>query len=126
MSHKNHYTRIIRHWHGHVGVVATLFLVFLVFTGIVLNHEEGLKLGKREITAPWLMRWYGIHAAEPKLGYVMGERYFSWEGDKWALGNKPLTGSAEIPVGALEIAGIDYIATSSALYLYQANGRFQR
>lgn len=123
MSHKSHYTRIVRRWHGHVGVIATVFLVFIVLTGIALNHEEALKLDKREISASWLIRWYGIHAAEPKLGYLLGNRYFSWEGDKWALGNKPLAGSAEQPVGAVEVGGIDYVATSSTLYVYQADGQ---
>ena len=123
MSHKNRFTHIVRRWHGHVGVAATLFLVLLVFTGIVLNHEEALKLSKREINAPWLMRWYGLHSAEPKLGYFLGERYFSWEGEKWALGDQPLAGSAEKPVGAVEVGGVDYIATSSTLYLYQADGQ---
>lgn len=123
MSHKSHYTRPVRRWHGHVGVVATVFLVFIVFTGIVLNHEEALKLSKREISAPWLMRWYGIHAVEPEQGYLLGEHYFSWEGDKWTLGDKPLAGNAEHPVGAVEVDGVDYIATSSVLYLYQADGQ---
>lgn len=120
---KSHYTRIVRRWHGHVGVAATLFLVLIVLTGIALNHEQGLKLDKREISTPWLMRWYGIKAAEPKQGYLLGEQYFAWEGDKWALGNKPLPGSAEHPVGAIEVGGVDYVATSSALYLYQADGQ---
>ncbi len=123
MSHKNHYTHIVRRWHGHVGVVATLFLVFLVLTGIILNHEEVFKLGKREISTAWLMRWYGIPPAEPKLGYLLGERYFSWEGEKWALGDKLLAGSAEKPIGAVEAGGVNYIATSSTLYLYQADGQ---
>ena len=123
MSHKSHYSRIVRRWHGHIGVVATVFLVFIVLTGIVLNHEEGLKLDKREVSAPWLMRWYGIHAAEPKLGYLMDGRYFAWEGDKWALGGKPLVGSTEHPVGAVEAGGISYVATLSTLYLYQADGQ---
>ena len=82
MSHKkNNYSRIVRRWHGHVGVIATIFLVLLVLTGIVLNHEEALKLDKREINASWLMSWYGIHEAETSTGYLLGERYFSWEGD---------------------------------------------
>lgn len=123
MSHKNHFTHIIRRWHAHVGVAATLFLVSLVFTGIVLNHEEALKLGKREINTAWLMRWYGIQPADPKLGYLLGERYFSWEGEKWALGDKLLADGSENPVGAVEAAGVDYIATASTLYLYQADGQ---
>ena len=56
-KHSGHvYAKVIRHWHGHVGVGAALFVVFLVFTGIVLNHEDSFKLDQREIRASWLMR----------------------------------------------------------------------
>ena len=119
----SHTSRVIRKWHGHVGIAATLFLIFLVITGIILNHEETLKLDKREISTAWLMRWYGIPAASPESGYRMGDRYFSWEGEKWALGDKTLEGNAEHPVGAVAVNGIHYVATSSALFLYQADGQ---
>lgn len=116
-------SRIVRKWHGHAGVAATVFLILLVVTGIILNHEEALKLDKREISTDWLMRWYGIHAANPEMGYTMGDRYFSWEGEKWALGDKPLAGTAEHPVGAVAVNGMHFVATSSALYLFQADGQ---
>ena len=119
----SHVSRIVRKWHGHAGVAATLFLIFLVITGIILNHEETFKLDKREISTGWLMRWYGIQAANPEMGYVMGDRYFSWEGEKWALGDKPLAGTAEHPVGAVAVNGMHFVATSSALYLFQADGQ---
>lgn len=119
----SHTSRVVRKWHGHAGVAATLFLIFLVITGIILNHEETFKLDKREISTGWLMRWYGIQAANPEMGYVMGDRYFSWEGEKWALGDKPLAGDAEHPVGAVAVNGMHFVATSSALYLFQADGQ---
>ncbi len=119
----SHTSRVIRKWHGHAGVAATLFLIFLVITGIILNHEETFKLDQREISTPWLMRWYGIQAANPERGYLMDNRYFSWEGEKWALGDTPLAGNAEQPVGAVTVNGIHYVATSSALYLFQADGQ---
>ena len=119
----SHTSRVVRKWHGHAGVAATLFLIFLVITGIILNHEETFKLDKREISTGWLMRWYGIHAANPEMGYTMGDRYFSWEGEKWALGDKPLAGTAEHPVGAVAVNGMHFVATSSALYLFQADGQ---
>lgn len=115
--------RITRHWHGHAGVAASLFLVLIVFTGLALNHVEALKLDKRETNAAWLMRWYGLPAASPSHGFLLGKRYFSWEGDKWALGNQLLAGNAEHPVGAIAVGGINYVATPSTLYLYQAHGQ---
>ena len=123
MSYKIHHIRIIRRWHGRIGFIAAIFLVFLVISGLALNHGEALKLDKQEIRYPWLMHWYGIHASAPSQGFLLGKSYFSWEGDKWALGNRLLSGSAERPVGAVEVSGIDFIATPANLFLYQPDGQ---
>lgn len=123
MSFKIHHIRVVRRWHGRIGFIAALFLVFLVITGLALNHGEALKLDKHEINNRWLMKWYGIHSAFPGKGYLLGANYLVWEGDKWLLGSKLLSGNAEEPVGAVEAGGMDYIATASELYIYQADGQ---
>jgi hypothetical protein len=113
----------VRRWHGLVGAVIVFFLVYLLVSGLPLNHVEILKLDKREVSYPWLMRWYGIHAADPTQGYLLGKSYFSWEDGKWVLDDKLLTSSAGQPVGAVEVRGVNYIATATTLYLYQSDGQ---
>lgn len=123
MSWVIHHIRIIRRWHAKVGVTAMLYLVFLVFSGWALNHTEALRLDEREITAPWLMRWYGIQAAAPNNGYALGDAYFAWSGEKWALGSRLLAAAGGLPVGAVSAEGIHYIATAGTVYLFQADGQ---
>lgn len=123
MSFIIHHIRIIRRMHARIGVFALFFLIFLAASGLALNHGEFLKLDKREISYPWLMRWYGIHASSPSQGYLLGIQYFAGEGGKWVLGDKVLGDNRERPVGAVEAGGIAYVATSSALYLYQPDGQ---
>ena len=123
MSWVIHHIRILRRWHARIGVVAMLYVPVLVISGWALNHGEDLKLDGREITTPWLMRWYGIHAVAPSQGYVLGNTHFAWSGEKWALGDTMLAAAAGEPAGAVESAGIYYIATSSTLYLYQSDGQ---
>ena len=113
----------VRRWHGLVGAAIVFFLVYLLLSGLPLNHVEILKLDKREVSYPWLMRWYGIHAADPTQGYLLGKSYFSWEDGKWVLDDKLLPSNAGQPVGAVEVRGINYIATSNTLYLYQSDGQ---
>lgn len=113
----------VRRWHGLVGAVIVFFLFYLLLSGLVLNHIDILKLNKREVSYPWLMRWYGIHAADPTQGYLLGKSYFSWGDDKWVLDDKLLPSSVGQPVGAVEVRGINYVATASALYLYQSDGQ---
>jgi uncharacterized iron-regulated membrane protein len=113
----------VRRWHGLVGAVIVFFLFYLLLSGLVLNHVDIFKLDKREVSYPWLMRWYGIHAAEPTQGYLLGKNYFSWEDDKWVLDDKLLPSSVGQPVGAVEVRGVNYVATAAALYLYQSDGQ---
>lgn len=113
----------VRRWHGLVGAAIVLFMVYLILSGLALNHVDILKLDKREVSYSWLMRWYGIDAAVPTKGYLLGKSYLSWEEGKWVLDGKLLSSSAGQPVGAVEVGGINYIATTSALYLYQSDGQ---
>ena len=113
----------VRRWHGLVGAVIVFFLVYLLLSGLAINHVEILKLDKREVSYPWLMRWYGIHVADPTQGYLLGKSYFSWDEDKWILDDKLLPSSAGQPVGAVEVRGINYVATAATLYLYQSDGQ---
>jgi len=122
MSWIIHHLRILRRWHARIGVAAMLYLPVLVVSGWALNHGADLELDGREITAPWLMRWYGIEAVAPSLGYALGDTHFVWSGEKWALGNHKLKSVSGEPTGAVESAGIYYLATASTLYLYQADG----
>ncbi|RFC33289.1 MAG: PepSY-associated TM region [Candidatus Nitrotoga sp. SPKER] len=115
----------VRRWHGLVGAAIVFFLVYLLVSGLTINHVEILKLDKREVSYPWLMRWYGIHVADPTQGYLLGKSYFSWDDDKWVLDDKLLSSSAGQPVGAVEIKGINYVATATALYLYQSDGQLR-
>ena len=113
----------VRRWHGLVGAIIVFFLVYLLVSGLAINHVEILKLDKREVSYPWLLRWYGIHVADPTQGYLMGKSYFSWDDDKWVLDDKLASSSAGQPVGAVGVRGINYVATATALYLYQSDGQ---
>lgn len=123
MSWIIHHIRIIRRWHARLGMLAMLYLVFLVFSGWALNHGETLSLNAREITTPWLMRWYGISALPAESGYALGDSYLAWNGEKWALGNTRLANSSEPPVGAIALDELVYIASANTLSIYQADGQ---
>lgn len=113
----------VRRWHGLAGAAIVFFWIYLLLSGLVLNHGDMLGLDKREVKYSWLMSWYGIHAVEPKEGYNLGKSYLSWEEDKWVLDDKLLLGSSGQPVGAVEAGGINYVATATALYMYQPDGQ---
>ena len=113
----------VRRWHGLVGAVIVFFLFYLLISGLILNHVDLLKLDRKEVSASWLMSWYGVPPVEPTQGYLVGNDYLSWGDDRWVLGDKLLSSGTGRPIGAVEAQGINYVATSSVLYLYKSDGQ---
>lgn len=123
MTHKTHGIRMVRRWHARVGMVALLFLLFLVVSGLVLNHDEIFGLDAIEIKNVWLMNWYGLKSAIPTQGYSAGGKFVTWDSDKWVLDGKVVATRTANPVGAVEAGGIYFVATSTGLYLYRPDGQ---
>ncbi|WP_223671184.1 PepSY-associated TM helix domain-containing protein [Kangiella shandongensis] len=53
-----------RKWHRRFGIAASVFLLNLAITGVLLNHYETLNLHKSYITSSWLLDWYGIKSPQ--------------------------------------------------------------
>lgn len=49
-----------RKWHRRIGFAASLFLLILASTGILLNHYESLALHQHYIQSTWILDWYGV------------------------------------------------------------------
>jgi len=122
MSRLTRAIRFARHWHARAGVLAALFFLFLAFTGLALNHTDAFKLDRKKVDAGWLMQWYGLKSEAPTHGYLFESGYFIGDGERWVMDGRELSGVAGTVLGAVEIAGIRYIATAASLRLYQADG----
>lgn len=122
MSRMHRVMRFTRHWHARCGVLVSLFFLTLAVTGIALNHTEALDLARTQVGASWLMRWYGIKAEPAPQGYLFERGYFVGNAQHWVMDGKPLPVVPEPTVGAVEAGGVRYLATASALYLYQPDG----
>lgn len=114
--------RFIRHWHARIGVLAALFFLFLASTGLALNHTDALQLSRKQVGAPWLMRWYGLAAETPTQGYLFARGYFVADGHRWLMDGHNLSASPEAVIGAAEVGGMRYLATTSAVHIYQPDG----
>lgn len=53
-----------RKWHRRFGIAASIFLLNLAITGVLLNHYETLKLHQSYVTSDWLLDWYGVEAPQ--------------------------------------------------------------
>jgi uncharacterized iron-regulated membrane protein len=122
MSRTTRLIRFTRHWHARAGVLAALFFLLLALTGLALNHTDGLELAKKRVGTSWLMHWYGLKTETPAQGYLFEGGYFIGVPHHWVMDGHDIAATPEPVVGAVEVTGIRYLATSSALYVYQQDG----
>ena len=63
------FQRMLLKWHARLGVIASLFILSLTLTGLLLNHQEILGIHGSNITANWVLDHYygevpeGVQAA---------------------------------------------------------------
>lgn len=60
MKKKTHWRLIVLRWHRRIGLILSLFLVWMLSSGVLLNHTDDLALNKQFITNTTLLNWYGI------------------------------------------------------------------
>lgn len=60
MKKKTHWRLIILRWHRRIGLILSLFLVWMLSSGVLLNHTDDLTLNKQFVTNATLLNWYGI------------------------------------------------------------------
>jgi len=112
----------LRRWHARMGIIAAAFLLFLLVSGILLNHTASLKLDSTAVRNALLMKWYGLETIIPEAGFQVGDGYLVVGADKWMLIDRVIAEKQPMPVGAIELNGVTYVATRSVLYLYQPSG----
>lgn len=122
MSHLTRLIRFARHWHARIGVLTAVFFLLLAVSGLALNHTESLQLAKRQVSARWLMQWYGLKAEYPAQGYLFERGYFIGDRQHWMMDGRVLPASDEPVIGAVEVGGMRYVATGSAIHIYQPGG----
>jgi hypothetical protein len=103
-------------WHRRIGLVAALFIVFLVATGIALQHSDDLKLPTNYLSNAWLLEYYGIKP-NPITTYQLGNQTVSHAGETIYLSGKPIDTHATDLHGAITITDEIIIATSNSILI---------
>ncbi len=103
--------------HRHLGLVASLFVFLLAVTGWMLNHAEYLELGKRRVTSPVILSWYGLASDHDLHSFRLGKRWAISLGRGVFLGDRQIAQSDEPLLGAVQIADMLVLATRNELFL---------
>lgn len=80
----------MRRLHRTVGVTAAAFVIFMVMSGLAINHSTGLGLDGRHVSQPFLLEWYGLNGPENIRSYATGDNWLSFAGSQLFLNDKPV------------------------------------
>ncbi len=112
----------MQQWHRRVGMTGAVFFIFLITTGLLLNHTGALGLGKRFVETPWLLDLYHISAPEPPVAFSAGEHFVSRLGNRLYLDTKELPQRAQQLIGGLKLDDTLVIAIPGKLLVVSPTG----
>lgn len=62
--------RVFYVWHYTIGLFASLFLLLLAITGILMNHSRSLGFEQVDMSFSWLLKWYGMEMSTEELAEI--------------------------------------------------------
>ena len=105
-------------WHGQFGVLASIFVIILIVTGIALNHTERLQLDAKFVDSGWLLDWYGISADASPVSFKVGETWVTEVDGRLFLDSVPIPVFTGALVGATQGESSILVGAPGALYLF--------
>jgi uncharacterized iron-regulated membrane protein len=129
-----HQSRIARHKrrtvgvflhriHRWIGVIVSLFVVFLVITGWALNHTAELGLARLSVHTPWITAWYGLPGEVPATGYTASGHWLIATQNDALLDGKPIPAKLSGAIGISVTNEFVAIANRDRLILLDTQGR---
>lgn len=109
-----------RQWHRWVGLLASLPLLWLAISGVLLNHAESFGLNNRMVSSGWILRHYNQLPDGDPFALKVGDRLVSeWDGNLF-LDSTLLTLQGKM-VGAEALNGQLIIASDEVIGIYDGS-----
>ena len=113
---------VYRRWHRFFAVAGALFIIFLVLTGMAINHGELLGLGRHSIEKSWLLGWYGLREPARLESVALKDRTLTWAGNRLYLDGMEIATTNGTPVGAVLTPDLIIVAQNRTLLLLTPGG----
>ena len=110
-----------RRLHRSLGAGASIFVLFMVLSGLAINHSNGLGLDQRHVSQSFLLDWYGLGKPEKIHSFAVGDDWLSFAGSQLYLNEKPVATISD-GVGAVFNGEILIAAGSNELLLLDHDG----
>ncbi len=80
MGHKKTRASTWRRLHRTLGASVAVFILFMAFSGMAINHSRDLGLDRQQVSQALLLQWYGLTEPEEFLSYAAGDNWISFAG----------------------------------------------
>jgi hypothetical protein len=114
---------LLHRWHRRMGAVAGLFVLWLAASGIALNHSTDWGLDHTAISAPWLIRLYGLHTVIPDRGFRSTNHWMIGTDSRTVIDGRPLPTALPQPLGLVAANDLLFAANASCITVLDAQGR---
>jgi len=122
MARKKRKSSITRRLHRSFGAGAAIFILFMVVSGITINHSNDLGLDQRPVTQSALLNWYGLGGPKSINSFKAGRNWLSFAGSQLYLNGESVSAISS-GVGAIAIGSNLIAAGSEELLLLDSNGQ---
>ena len=121
MARKKSRASAVRRLHRSFGVVAAIFILFMVMSGLAINHSHDLGLDQQHVSQPSLLNWYGFGEPKDIRSFVVADVWLSFAGSQLYL-NDDHVATITNGVGAVGNADMLIAAGSEELLLLNFDG----
>lgn len=113
---------IIQKWHKKFGVFVALFIIFLVISGIVLNHSQQLKLNTKYIQTGWLLDLYQINPSNEPIAFNSSGSWVTQIGERVYFNQIEIAKDINKLIGVIYVNQIYVVAFDDQLTLLTEQG----
>jgi len=104
-----------------MGASAAVFIIFMVFSGLAINHANTLGLDRSHVSRSFLLDWYGLGEPETINSFSIDENWLSFAGSQVYLDGQQVS-TLSGGVGAVFNGDMLIVAGSDELLLLDREG----
>jgi len=116
----------LHRWHRRIGVLASVFLIWMAVSGWLLNHTGALNLARHTVHSNWVLQRYGIKTILPEQAFVAASHWLVATPeaiflDGRSIGTSIDSGLAQ-PLGMVVNNSMLFVASAKRLSIFTPDG----
>ena len=122
MARRKRKTSLSRRLHRSFGIGSAVFVIFMVVSGIAINHSNDIGFDQKAVSQPLLLSWYGLNEPQSIYSFAVAEHWLSVAGSQLYLDGESVS-TLSNGVGAVSTGQFLVVAGSKELLLLDMDGR---